>query len=285
MNDFIGQIAAFVQKYAPLYGISVNSPIIAQAVLESGSGTSELAKVNNFFGLKYRANRCAVALPEPYYKVGSEQNPDGSYTSSAMKWFQFATMEKGVEGYFQFINIANYANLKGVTDPRTYLERIKADGYATSLKYVDNLTAVIDKYNLTKYDNPPKEGESMIINKSYPAKTISYGSMRSASAVRYIVLHYTGNKTDKALNNAKYFSKSGTNTKSAGAHYFVDENSVYQSVDDLRAAYAVGGKKYTNCQQTGGGSMHGIVTNANSISIEMCSTNGAIAEKNDPKRG
>lgn len=42
--------------------------------------------------------------------------------------------------------------MKGVTDPRQYLENIKADGYATSLKYVDNLMAVIERYDLTRYD-------------------------------------------------------------------------------------------------------------------------------------
>jgi flagellum-specific peptidoglycan hydrolase FlgJ len=48
-------------------------------------------------------------------------------------------MEDGVIGYFDFTNISNYANLKGVTDPKTYLENIKADGYATSIDYVSNL--------------------------------------------------------------------------------------------------------------------------------------------------
>ena len=62
-------------------------------------------------------------------------------------------MEECVIGYFQWTNIANYSNLKNVTDPRTYLENIKADGYATSLKYVDNLMRVIETYNLTQYDN------------------------------------------------------------------------------------------------------------------------------------
>ena len=157
-SQFIEKIAAYVQKYAPLYGICVHSPIIAQAILESASGTSELAKVHNYFGLKYRENRCPGASGY-YIKVGSEQNPDGSYISSAMKWFKFDNMEKGVEGYFDFISISNYAALEGVTDPREYLEKIKAAGYATSLKYVDNLMNVIKKYDLTKYD--PQEGEKM----------------------------------------------------------------------------------------------------------------------------
>lgn len=57
MNNerFIQDIAVLVQKYAPSYGIEVYSPIIAQAVLESGYGTSELAvNAHNYFGLKYR---------------------------------------------------------------------------------------------------------------------------------------------------------------------------------------------------------------------------------------
>ena len=149
---FIEKAAEYVQKYAPQYGIKVHSPIIAQLILESASGTSELAtQAHNYSGLKYREGRCPSATGV-YYKVGSEQNADGSYTSSSMKWFKFPDMESGIRGYFEFIDTPNYYDLKGVTDPRTYLELIKLSGYATSLKYVDNLMAVIDRYNLTKYD-------------------------------------------------------------------------------------------------------------------------------------
>lgn len=148
-EQFIEQIAALVKKYAPQYGIRVYSPIIAQAVLESASGTSELARnAHNYFGLKFKAS----VTPAYYIKFGSEQNADGSYTSSQMMWCKFPDMEAGVNGYFDFISATRYADLKGVTDPETYLQRIKADGYATSLKYVPNLMAVIEKYNLTQYD-------------------------------------------------------------------------------------------------------------------------------------
>ena len=159
-QEFIKQIAALVKKYAPSYGIKVYSPIIAQACLESAYGTSELA-VNacNFFGLKYREGRCKTCIGV-YDKVGSEQNADGSYTSSAMKWCKFADMENGVIGYFDFTNISNYASLKGVTDPREYLEKIKSAGYATSLSYVDNVMAVIKSWDLTQYDEV-KEEENM----------------------------------------------------------------------------------------------------------------------------
>ena len=109
------------------------------------------------------------------------------------------------------------------------------------------------------------------------AKPVSYGGIRSASTIKYLVFHYTGNKTDTALANAKYFKN--TNTRAAGAHYFVDDTSVYQSIDDLRIAWSVGGSKYSDCSKTGGGTMYKIITNTNSISIEMCSTNSEISKK------
>lgn len=160
-EQFIKEIAALIQKYAPSYGIEVCSPVIAQAILESGYGTSELAvNAHNYFGLKYREGRCKTCIGV-YHMTGSEQNADGSYTSSAMQWCKFSDMESGVIGYFDFTNISNYKNLKGITDPRQYLENIKADGYATSLKYVDNLMRVIKTWDLTKYD---KKEESNMSN-------------------------------------------------------------------------------------------------------------------------
>ena len=107
-SDFVKTVAAYIKKYAPMYGIEVVSPIIAQAVLESGYGTSELAvNAHNYFGLKYREGRCKTCIGI-YHIVGSEQNADGIYTSSAMQWCKFKDMENGVIGYFDFINIPNY---------------------------------------------------------------------------------------------------------------------------------------------------------------------------------
>ena len=117
--------------------------------MESGYGASELAvNANNFFGLKYREGRCKTCIGI-YKMIGSEKNADGSYTSSTMQWCKFSDIENSVVGYFDFTKISNYSNLKGVTDPRTYLERLKADGYATSHSYVDNLMTVISNWNLS----------------------------------------------------------------------------------------------------------------------------------------
>jgi len=109
---------------------------------------------------------------------------------------------------------------------------------------------------------------------SYTLKTnlanrANYGNTRKASDIKYIVIHYTANDGDTDENNGKYFKN---NVVKASAHYFVDDNSVTRSVPDLYAAYAVGGKKWTDCNKTGGGKLYGKVTNKNSLSIELCDT-------------
>ena len=99
----------------------------------------------------------------------------------------------------------------------------------------------------------------------------NYGGSRAAGAIKYLVFHYTGNDGDTAANNAAYFQR---NIVEASAQDFVDDDSVYRSVPDLAAAWAVGGRKYADADKTGGGTMYGIITNTNSLSIEMCGTCG-----------
>lgn len=90
----------------------------------------------------------------------------------------------------------------------------------------------------------------------------------SSRNVLYIVLHYTGNTKDMAVNNAKYFN--GGN-RGASAHYILDETSCYQSVALKDKAFAVGGTKIYK---------HPTCRNSNSISIEMCcSGNYKVSKK------
>ena len=104
---------------------------------------------------------------------------------------------------------------------------------------------------------------------SIERKISSYNySSRNGNSIKYITLHYTGNKGDTAKNNVDYFYGGD---RSASAHYFVDDNSVWQSVEDYNSAWAVGDGK----------GAYGI-TNQNSISIEMCcDSSGVISEKTE----
>ena len=267
-TDFIQKIAPYVQKIGPKYGIEVASPIIAQACLESAFGTSSKAQHHNYFGLKYRPGRLSCSSGT-FVDGSSEQNADGSYYKISDQWYAFENMEKGVEGYFQFINTSNYANLKGVTDPHRYLELIRADGYATSLDYVENVYRVITTYGLTKYDtvviDPDKNKKSeesinIIRNIGFQGCNVSSRSVQP----KYIVIHYVGSQST-ARNNVTYFN--GGN-RGASADYFVDENEICEYNPDPRNYYswAVGG----GLQSSYGHSYFNICTNGNSISIEIC---------------
>lgn len=156
-NEFIEKIADCVDKYAYLYGIEVHSPIIAQAILESGWGTSSLAsKYHNYFGMKcgssWKGKSVNFATKEEYTA--------GTLTKIRDNFRVYDSMEAGIKGYFDFINTKRYANLKGVKSPEEYVKRIKADGYATSSTYVDNILRIIRNNNLTRFDKK-KAGEKM----------------------------------------------------------------------------------------------------------------------------
>lgn len=190
-KDFINKIAPIVVKFSKQYGYKYPSAVIAQMCLESAYGSSELAvNAYNFSGLKYKSS----VTSEYYIKQATEQRADGSYyTVNNTKWCKFNNMDEGVEGYFKFINNTRYANLKDATSSKNYLELIKADGYATSLKYVDNVYNVVIKFNLEKFDeveevkNSPINGNSPLIDGTLISqnKTIMTNKVN-----RKIVIHH-----------------------------------------------------------------------------------------------
>ena len=71
-----------------------------------------------------------------------------------------------------------------------------------------------------------------------PADPSNYYSGRGGNSIKYIVMHYTANDGDTDEGNAHYFQGAG---RRASAHYFVDEDSVTQSVRDNDAAWHCGG--------------------------------------------
>lgn len=153
-NEFISGVAGYVQKYAAAYGILVHSPVIAQAVLESGWGGSRLSsQYHNYFGLKCGSRWTGKSVN---MKTQEEYTP-GTLTTISDNFRVYDSMEEGIKGYFEFIQLPRYRNLKGITDPEKYLETIRADGYATSSSYVKNCMKLIRQYDLTKYDGGEKK--------------------------------------------------------------------------------------------------------------------------------
>lgn len=194
-SEFIEKIADCVDKYAYLYGIEVHSPIIAQAILESGWGKSGLAsKYHNYFGLKcgssWKGKSVNMATKEEY-KVGTLTNIRDNFRV-------YDSMEAGVKGYFEFINTKRYANLKGVASPEEYVKRIKADGYATSSTYVDNIMRVIRDNKLTRFDRKKVGGKMK--KEDLTGKVLSGKEIIDILAKRVIKGDYgTGDAREKKL--------------------------------------------------------------------------------------
>lgn len=98
--------------------------------------------------------------------------------------------------------------------------------------------------------------------------------------IKYIVIHYTAGVTSKAgsaVNTADYYPRSNN----VSADFTVDDSCAvcYNGDAPNRFTWHCGGNKYN----TRGGTYYGKCTNANSIGIEICSTNstGKMQDAND----
>jgi len=140
-DELIKMLAKYVQKYGPQYNINPNcySAIIAQGILESGWNSTELSRTHhNFFGMTYDGE-------------GDSANYSNALGAN-IKWKSFASVEDGIKGYFDFIDHANYSNLKTATDAESYVSYIVEDGYCGDAGYFETVMDVIHANNLDTYN-------------------------------------------------------------------------------------------------------------------------------------
>lgn len=141
---------------------------LAQFILESGYGKSELAQnANNCFGMKksLSSNTWSGSVwdgKSVYTKQTKEQNVDGSYETITADFRKYACVEDSIADHSAYLLGAmnggkmRYEGIAGMTDYKKAVQLIKVGGYATSLTYVEKLCSIIEKWNLTQYD--VKEG-------------------------------------------------------------------------------------------------------------------------------
>ena len=136
---------------------------LAQFILESGYGKSELAQqANNCFGMKksLSGNTWAGSVWDGksiYTKKTKEQRSWGTETVTA-EFRKYACIEDSISDHSAYLTGARkgsalrYEGLKGCTDYRKVAQIVKAGGYATSTAYVDKLCSIIEQWKLTQYD-------------------------------------------------------------------------------------------------------------------------------------
>lgn len=137
---------------------------LAQFILESGYGKSELAQnANNYFGMKKSLsgntwNGSVWDGKSVYTKQTKEQNADGSYETITADFRKYACVEDSIADHSAYLlgamngNKRRYEGIAGMTDYKKVVQLIKDGGYATSLTYVEKLCSIIEKWNLTQYD-------------------------------------------------------------------------------------------------------------------------------------
>lgn len=187
-KKFISEIAPIIQREAKARGYLVCSPVIAQAICESGANTSSLSKkYHNYFGLK-----CGTAWKGKSVNLSTkEEYSVGTLTTIKDNFRVYDSMEDGVKGYFDFISTKRYANLKTASTPLEYLARIKQDGYATSSTYVNTNISIVNKYNLAEWDNSTPKVETSV---ETPKTTYKIGQTYTLNANMFVRVQPSGEK-------------------------------------------------------------------------------------------
>lgn len=161
-QDFIQKICGYAMSDMKENGV-LASVTIAQAILESSWGTSELAeKANNYFGMK-----CSLSSNSwgsvwdrvsKYTKVTNEQDEAGKTNTIKADFRAYPDIEMSIKDHSLYLVGAmngtehRYCGIANEKDYRKAVEIIKAGGYATDINYVSKICSIIEKYKLTQYD-------------------------------------------------------------------------------------------------------------------------------------
>ncbi len=170
--DAIKKVGALFTADQKKSGI-LASVSLAQFILESGYGKSELAQnANNIFGMKcsLSGNTWSGSSwdgKSKYTKKTQEQHTDGSYETITADFRKYPCIENSIADHSAYLLGAmngkkmRYDGLKGCTDYKKAVKIIKDGGYATSLTYVEKLISIIERWNLTQYDAKDSGGEEI----------------------------------------------------------------------------------------------------------------------------
>ena len=137
---------------------------LAQFILESGYGKSELAQnANNVFGMKksLSGNTWSGSSwdgKSVYTKKTQEDDGSGKLYTITADFRKYPCIEDSIADHSAYLLGAKngsklrYDGLKGCKDYKKAVQIIKDGGYATSTTYVSKLCSIIERWNLTQYD-------------------------------------------------------------------------------------------------------------------------------------
>jgi len=255
-TEFIKIINPIVLELSKEHKI-IPSLVIAQGLLESEGGTSELAiNACNLFGIKgsYNGNS--------YKKDTKEWNGKEFITVKAdfKKYPSWAECIK--DAFERYTTMPRYKNLIGDFNYKSVCVKVHEDGYATDPGYAEKLISTIEDYKLYELDN---EGSNdMNIDEKYLTPNPYSRPQKKIKDIKGIVVHWVANPNSQAINNRNYFESLKDKKIFASAHYIIGlKGEIIQCLPLNEIGYHVGAKSYRTNKL-------GEYPNAYTIGIECC---------------
>jgi len=160
--DVIARVGALFTKDQKESGI-LASVSLAQFILESGYGKSELAQnANNCFGMKksLSGNTWGGSAWDgvSVYTKKTQEYENGAYVTVTADFRRYSSVEESIADHSAYLlgakngNRLRYDGLKDCTDYKKAVKIIKDGGYATSPDYVEKLCSIIERWKLMQYD-------------------------------------------------------------------------------------------------------------------------------------
>jgi len=140
--DYISMYKNTAVKLMKKNGIPA-SIILAQGMLESANGNSELARhANNHFGIK-----CTSDWNGKTYSVDDDKKDEC--------FRKYPNADASFKDHSEFLKRSRYVSLfeLGSEDYKGWAKGLRKAGYATNPKYPQLLINIIEKYSLYKFDN------------------------------------------------------------------------------------------------------------------------------------
>jgi flagellum-specific peptidoglycan hydrolase FlgJ/LysM repeat protein len=159
-SGFIAQASGYAAEVAAANDLYA-SVMIAQAILESGWGTSALTtQANNMFGIKGSYNGQYVEM------ATLEDNGSGNYYQIMAKFRKYPSLRESFQDNAYVLRNTSFAagsyyysgawksNTNSYTEATAWLQ----GRYATDTSYASKLNNLISTYNLTQYDSGTSTG-------------------------------------------------------------------------------------------------------------------------------
>jgi hypothetical protein len=206
-KNFIDILKPIIEKYAG--GNYCVECILAQAILESAWGKSQLAKkYNNFFGMK--AGR---GWKGEKAELSTKEEINGELFTVTGSFRAYPDIESGIAGYFDFIKSKRYANLKEARNYVDYATKLKDDGWATSSGYTKSLINIVVTYLINGGETPTAPDKSFLNNdfnviagyviKGYYGNGYNVRSNNIYNDIQYIVNCIVSRKNVELSNDLK----------------------------------------------------------------------------------